>query len=99
MDKPEYPKKSRERKPKSLRVGKNFIFKFMKKLLVIACGILLISLSSCSTKCTCTTSATGTGSEYFPTSTTTMEGSGASYCKNASSTTTSGALTITTVCK
>jgi len=71
----------------------------MKKLLVIACGVLLISLSSCSNKCTCITSATGTGSEYFPTTTTTIEGSGASYCKDASTTTTSGALTVKTVCK
>ena len=70
----------------------------MKKLLVIACGVLLISLSSCSTKCTCTTSATGDGSELYPTSTTTIEGSGAAYCKNASSTVTSGGLTVKTVC-
>lgn len=70
----------------------------MKKIFGLLAVIALISFTSCSTQCTCTISATGEGSEYFPTTTTTFEADGGN-CSDGNSTTTSGGLTVTTACK
>lgn len=69
----------------------------MKKVFYFVAVIALISLSSCSTECTCTTSATGEGSEFFPETTTTVTAD--SKCSDGNSTTTVGDLTVTTDCK
>jgi len=42
----------------------------MTQLFILACGVFMISLSSCSTECVCTTTASGEGAELFPTTTT-----------------------------
>jgi len=71
----------------------------MKQLFILACGVLMISLSSCSTECVCTTSASGEGAEYFPTTTTTVENTGGAKCSDANATSTTAGLTITVSCK
>ena len=69
----------------------------MKKLSIIACGILLISLSSCSTKCTCTTAATGTYASMYTPTTSTIDVKGS--CSDANTSTTSAGTTYTSTCK
>lgn len=69
----------------------------MKKVFYFIAVIALISLSSCSTECTCTTSATGEGSEFFPETTNVFTAD--SECSEGNSTTTVEDLTVTTVCK
>lgn len=69
----------------------------MKKVFYFIAVVALVSLSSCSTECTCTTSATGEGSEYFPTTTLTVQSE--SKCSDGNATVTMEDLTVTTVCK
>lgn len=70
----------------------------MKKVFGLLAVVAMITFSSCaSTECTCTISASGEGAEYFPTTTTTFEAEG--NCSDGNTTTTSGGLTLTTVCK
>ena len=59
----------------------------------------MISLSSCSTECVCTTTASGEGAEFFPTTTTTVENTEGGKCSDANGTTTTNGLTLTISCK
>lgn len=68
----------------------------MKKVLYFIAVIALATLSSCSNECTCTTKATGPGSENHATTTYTYS---SKSCSDGNVTLTQGDLTLTTVCK
>lgn len=69
----------------------------MKKVFYFIAVVALISLSSCSTECTCTTTSTVDGEELMPPTTTTFTAD--SKCSEGNSTTTMGDMTVTTACK
>lgn len=67
----------------------------MKKLVFLFCGLAILTLTSCTKECTCTTKYTGTGID-MPDLVVTAETEG--KCSDGNATVTMGEMTVTTTC-